>query len=239
MGSTRRTRIPLNGDQSFVRVCFQKTAPVTVTAGVTVLNTQTVTVGASPALAGEQTITVTALTHKIEAGNWLLFSSPVGEEFLAQVVADAAAAATSLSVAPLEFDIPTASTAQWPPEVLDRTESPWESSAETQDFRTYNTGGGRVVKAMSLTESWTANGFYTHRNAGLKIIDSAFRDKKEFWYILELPPENGYSKGEIRVGLAVCDSAPTSVSAESEVGAERGGQITGSPYFIPPVPIAA
>jgi len=235
MGSIRRTRFPQQGDKTWIRVQRSLIAPVTDTSGVLTLNTQSITLGTA-ATAGAVSLTVTALTYPVYKDNFILFTDEYDLEYLVELTDDADAGATALDIAPLAQGIPAASVADWPPEFLDRTDSTWDSSASTDDFTTYNTGGYQMSMVTTIAETWTLPGYHTEKNAGLKTIDKAYRDKAEFWLIFQYPPFPTYAEGEVRVGRAVCTSASTAAPADGRIDAERSGNFNAAPYLIPSVP---
>ena len=234
MGSIRRTRKPQQGDGTWIRVQRSLIAPVTDTLGVLTLNTQEIVLGAA-VTAGATSLTVPALTYPVYKDNFILFTDEFDLEYLVEIVDDAEAGATALTTAPIPSDIPASSVAEWPPEFLDRTDSTWDSSASTDDFTTYNTGGYQISMVTTIADTWTLPGFHSEKNAGLKTIDKAYRDKEEFWLIFEYPPYPGYGTGEIRVGRAVCTSASTAAPADGRIDAERSGNFNSAPYLIPAV----
>jgi len=182
-------------------------------------------------------LAVSGVTQTIEAGNWLLFTAPNGEEVIVKVTETALSGATSLVVAPAETAIAVRSVAQFPPELLHRSSADYIASAATS---TLKTDGLKQTVATEISASILAPGFFHHLNPGLKICHDAFAAMDTVWAMLEYePPSVYYSRGRVILGKAILADANifNSISADfvtADIELKMSGAVEDNPPLLAP-----
>jgi len=223
---TIASHVPRQGWRSIIRVCLGETKPSTTIATVAVT-----TVAARLATS----LTVSGITQQIDKGNWLLFRTANGKEVVVKLTATALSGATELIIAPAESAIAATATAQFPPEIFDRSSADYTASAATSDISTLNTGGFKQTVATEISASIAAPGFLHHSNPGLKICHDAFSAMETVWAMLEYePPSTDYTRGRIILGKAVLADASVSSAAADFVTADIELTISGAIEDTPP-----
>lgn len=232
MGTTL-THSPVAGDGVTIRASRLKTDGTFPAASI-------VTVATTAVAATDTTLTCAALTEQIPANSWLLFTDPTtGAETRVKVTATAEIGATSLTIddgngngSPVA--IPVGNTAQFPGELMDRSDSSISNSNNLQSFATYNSGGYNVKLATITDSSLTLPGFFQENNAAAKTLIDAAIDKSPVYVRLEYPAPGGYSTGRIVEVLGTVTQFDNPAPAEGVVDINFTVDVSGAPTVTEP-----
>lgn len=222
---------PLNSDNTFPSTPF--TITVDDVAGIS---------------AGATSITVDALGGEVRAGTFLTFEDPnTGAQTTVYVTADAAAGATSLSVGDgnstayngvADAGVPKAiadnSTATYPPEIYDATDSSESNSASDVSELTYNSGG--ATRKFYISNDFSMSipvAFQYPENAGARTLERAADDLTTMGVLKILPTANGYTNPGKVVYIGNASVSRPSPAA-GVIAAEFEFAVSGAPTRIEP-----
>jgi hypothetical protein len=138
-------------------------------------------VASSAAAKAATSITVTGMpAGGIDAGNVLLFVDADEMTYLAEVSTNSASG--TLTVKALAEPIPSGAKANWPPELLDRTDAEISRTVDTTDTQTFNTGGSKLITTTTSSKSGSFPGPYLAKNGGYWTAFKAAEDKAPLWF---------------------------------------------------------
>jgi hypothetical protein len=191
-------------------------------------------------LKGATSLTVDALTETIEAGNWLMFTDTDGLEYLAKVSATADPTDTTITVSAVSQAIPDNATAKFPPELFDRSEVSVETSVNTQNVLSLNTGGTELQVATTTSNSLSSPGYWHWWNPGLRIAEEQAIAKNPFWIIVEYesPDPEIFAKGQVLYGKGLITGLPKASPAEGFVSMDLSFVFSGVVTTVAPVAVA-
>lgn len=196
------------------------------------------TLTATAAAKGATAVTVSATLNKMVAGQGLLFiDSTTNRQYFAQLTADAAVGATSLTVGSLGEAIPAGATAQFPVRAMLRTTADLTSSTDLAEVDTYD----HKVKAQTpLTRdlSFAMDGMYTYYDGALATLRFADANGREVYVKRQFPaPSSAFSVGESQAFFAVVESMDIAAPNDSFVDANVSLKIVTDPVIVAPTPI--
>ena len=193
---------------------------------------------AGAATKGATTLTVTGLVGSIQRGQYLLFSTADGEEYICQVSATSGVAATSLTVFALPEAIPAGATAQYPTYVWDRKGADLNRSYKFSGVTTFNTGGSQDGIVTGVEKTASLPGLYYVKNAGYRTIKWCSENDREFWFIREMPaPSDEYLSGDRVEGPAICTGIKEGAPDEGFVTADIEITLLGKCVELDPIPV--
>jgi uncharacterized membrane protein len=213
-------------------------------ATFTLANTGTTTVGDVVIVAtagnttavakGATSITVLkGLEGAIQKGQFMQAVDKDGTEYLIQLAATAAVAATSLSVVALDEGIPAGSQIGYPVEFFDRTSADSNETANTAEFTTFNSGGKTDGVVTSTATEGNLGGNFFERCPGASTAEYASANGFEVW-LKFLDPEyrTGWTR-RTQEGAAVITSRnksrPVDGFVSNELSYKFYGQIIDTP----------
>lgn len=193
------------------------------------------TAGNTTAIAkGATSITILkGLEGAIQKGQYMQAVDNDGTEYLLQLTATAAVAATSLSVAALDESIPAGSQIGYPVEFFDRTSADSNETGNTAEFTTFNSGGKTDGVVTSTANEGTLGGNFFERCPGASTAQYASSLGLEVWLKL-IDPEyrSGWSR-RTEEGAAVITSRnkarPVDGFITNELSYKFYGQIIDTP----------
>jgi hypothetical protein len=193
------------------------------------------TAGNTTAIAkGATSITILkGLEGAIQKGQFMQALDKDGTEYLLQLTANAAVAATSLSVAALDEAIPAGSQIGYPVEFFDRTTADSNETAATAEFTTFNSGGKTDGVVTSTATEGSLGGNFFERCPGASTAEYASENGLEVW-LKFLDPEyrDGWSR-RTQEGAAVITSRnkarPVEGFVSNELSYKFYGQILNTP----------
>lgn len=195
---------------------------------------------AGAAAKGATSVTITGLVGAVEKGQYLLFSTADGDEFICQVATTSAPAATALTVIALPEAIPAGATAQFPTYVWDRKGADLNRSYKFSGVTTFNTGGAQDGIVTGVEKTLSLPGLYYVKNAGYRTIKWCSENDREFWFVREMPaPSAEYISGDRIEGAAICTGIKEGAPDEGFVSADIEITMLGKCVELDPVPVAA
>lgn len=195
---------------------------------------------AGAAAKGAVAVTVTGLVGAIQKGQYLLFTSTDGDEFICQVSVTSGIAATSLTVFALPEAIPAGATAQYPTYIWDRKGADLNRSYKFSGVTTFNTGGAQDGIVTGVEKTTSLPGLYYVKNAGLRTIKWCSENDREFWFVRTMPaPSDEYIAGDSVEGPAICTGIKEGAPDEGFVTADIEITFLGKCAELDPVPVTA
>lgn len=193
------------------------------------------TAGNTTAIAkGATSITILkGLEGAIQKGQFMQAVDKDGTEYLIELTATAAVAATSLSVAALDEGIPAGSQIGYPVEFFDRTSADSNETGNTAEFTTFNSGGKTDGVVTSTANEGTLGGNFFERCPGYRTAEYASSLGLEIWMkIIDPPYRDGWTR-RIEEGAAVITSRnkarPVDGFISNELSYKFYGQILNTP----------
>lgn len=189
---------------------------------------------------GATALPVTGLVGAIQKGQYLLFATTDGDEFICQVSATSADAATSLTVFPLPEAIPAGATGQYPTYIWDRKSADLNRSYKFSGVTTFNTGGSQDGIVTGVEKTTSLPGIYYSKNAGYRTIKWCSENDREFWFIRAMPaPSDEYTEGDRIEGPAICTGIKEGAPDEGFVTQDIDITFLGKAIELEPTPTAA
>lgn len=198
--------------------------------------------------AGANTITVQTLGGEVRKGSFIPFTdASTGRLVVAYVTQDAPQGATTLSVSDgndvsingvaaggVPFAIADTSTAAYPPELVDATDSSASNSPTTVSGQTYNSGGYQIITNTGNAFSISVPLFmYQYNNGAARTLELAADNLSSVALIKELPADLGYATGAQRLYKATLSYNEPSAAADL-IKMEFTLSVQGAPIKIQP-----
>ena len=143
---------------------------------------------ASGAAIGATSITLLqAIRGTINAGQYLQFVEPDGDERLVRV-STTVSSGTTLSVVALNEAIAPGSKAIYPVELYDRTSADDSDSVNFSEFQTWSTGGQTDGVATGKSKEVSLGGIFYEGDAAYNTLQYALDNGREVYAILSDPP---------------------------------------------------
>jgi hypothetical protein len=200
---------------------------------------QTLEVSANVAKGASAITLKTALTGPIKKGQYLCFADVNDVERLVLITADAAAAATNLTVKALDEAIPADAKAEFPPYLWDRTGADLDESFANNKVTTFNTGGAEDGTPTTKTAKLSLPGLKWHYNAAYRTALMAAHDQA-FVYVkrVEPAPNSSFSVGDVCEGRALVTSHKSAAGTDANVTGDLQIDYMGALKLTDPVPVA-
>jgi hypothetical protein len=199
-----------------------------VALGETYPTAQTVTLGAEIAAAAT-TATVTALTVAIPSGTYLVFETADKVQRMVKVTADAAIGATALTIAANSRTVATASTAEFPGRIWDRSNVDIDQSASSETVNTFESGASGIRVAGSIERSVSIPGFWRpHDNGGYKMCEEAFAAGNALNFGVRYPAPAGATKGIEKRFKGIITSMPIANDAAGLIAGDIEIEVSGA-----------
>lgn len=155
----------------------------------------------------------------IPAGTFLGFVAPTtGKIVMVQLLADAEAGDTSLSVDVIPEEIAASSVAQFPLKLSARTAANIGRTGNRVESTDFDSGGFSTGLTTSVAQTLELPGNYLASDAGFRTAEYAFTNLREIYVWIELPKSSdAYTKGKVYKGRASITDLPIDIPADSIV----------------------
>lgn len=175
----------------------------------------------------------------IPAGTYLNFVAPTtGKEVLVQLLADAEAGDTSLSVDIIPEDIAASSVATFPLKVRGRTAANLGRTGNRVSQVDFDSDAYASGLTTSIEQTLSIPGNWLPNDAGFKTLEYAFTELREVYLWVELPkPSAAYSKGQVYHGACSITSLPIEIAADGVITGNIEVAFNGRPNQDEPTPV--
>lgn len=175
----------------------------------------------------------------IAAGNYLGFRAPnTGKTVLVQLIEDAEAGDTAVTVSMIPEEIAAASVAQFPLRLAGRTNANLSRSGSRQSSVDFDSDGYADGLTTSLEQGITMNGNWLPTDAGFATAEYGCENLRELYFWLEMPKISAaYSKGRIYHGPGSITSLPLEIPADGIITGNIEATFNGRPNFEPDQPV--